>query len=136
MPADRYREPYGQEVAARLESFATGLSRDYTLVRNLSASESRALAEYLLALACKCQNARNIDFGRTIFCELPKPWSLQYRETAAPPIATGDDDWEYRRLLELTKAIDHETFVRFTQIGKQSLNAQIREAAEEFCQDR
>jgi hypothetical protein len=136
VPADRYRAPYGPGIAARLESFAVGLSRDYTLVHNLSATESRALVEYLLELACKCQNERNIQLGHAVFCELPRTWSLQYLATCAAPIAAGDDDWEYRRLLELLQEIDHETFVRFAQIGKQSLNAEIREAAEDFCPDR
>jgi hypothetical protein len=60
---------------------------------------------------------------------LPRPWLAARIEAAPAPLLRLQDEWEYRRLLELYALLDPELWRRLAARGLRSPVADIREAA-------
>lgn len=85
-----------------------------------------------LQLACQAQNASRIVAGRTAVLALPRQWVLGHLEEAAFDCLDLSDDWEYRRLLELTDLLSPQLVQKFVLLGTESENEDIREAANDY----
>jgi hypothetical protein len=54
-------------------------------------------------------------------------------EAAVARRVTLEDNWEYRRLLEVCDMLDaHDLLARWVAVGAASADAEVREAAEDF----
>ena len=61
---------------------------------------------------------------------LPLPWLLVHIETVAQTQVNLQDEWEYRRLLEIAWKLDRGLVERLTMYGLGSQNISVRLAAE------
>ncbi len=116
----------------QLDEYCEGLSTNLDLIETLSDEKSDAALSYLLELACQAQNMRNIELGRTALFSLPRTWLLERIERLSEPLLNVDDEWAYRRLMEIYQHLDGHLVQRLSTHGKKSLNPDIRDTAQEY----
>lgn len=85
-----------------------------------------------LQLACTCQGLSRINQGRAAILALPRQWVLQEIERVAKESLDLNDEWEYRRLLELAESLDPALVQRLVAFGLASANIEVQEAADDF----
>ena len=85
-----------------------------------------------LGLACQAQNTAIIIHGRHKILALPRDAVLQSIERIAADSLPLNDEWEFRRLLEVYEQLDPELLQRLVETGLASSNAEIKEAADDF----
>ncbi len=84
-------------------------------------------------LACQPQNAHRILAGREQVLALSKTLVLSQLSSVAKRALNLDDDWEYRRLLELLELVDSSLLQEFVEIGLTSQDPDILEAAGDYA---
>jgi hypothetical protein len=119
-----------------MESYSKGLGEQPAELVNLDPETSNGALAYLLELACRAQNVRNIDLGRRALLSLPHDWLLARIEGVASSTLDLEDEWEYRRALELYWLIDEPLARRCAARGLASQNAEVREAARDLLDNR
>lgn len=102
--------PYDSDLAARLAA-------------------TTDVAAELLRTACKAQNAANILLARRRLAALA-PLDLV---ALAESTIDMNDEWEYRRLLELAKEVDEHALRRLVQWGLRHADDSVAEAAVDFA---
>jgi hypothetical protein len=102
----------------------------------LEPSKAMEALTYAVDLACSSQNSHNIHLGRQFVTAAPRDWVLKHIEQVAEPLVQLNDDWEYRRLLELYEDLDDGLLLRLAKRGLQSSNPEIRDAANDFIERR
>jgi hypothetical protein len=125
-------DSYELAYRKQMDSFRKDLWQHLDTVPLLVENLAREVVSYLLELACQAQNERNIVLGRAALQAIPRQWLLLRIEAAAEPLLSLDDDWEYRRLLEVYESIDAGLTAALTSRGLASSNPEIREAAQDF----
>ena len=65
---------------------------------------------------------------------MPRAWAVEHIEWVAEPLVQLNDDWEYRRLLELHEGLDGGLLLRLAKRGLQNSNVDIRDAASDFIE--
>ena len=83
--------------------------------------------------ACKAQNIANIQIGRHGLALIPRNWIIENIEVIADYILDLDDEWEFRRLLEVYEILDQKLYQRFIQHGQNHPKSEIREAANDYA---
>jgi hypothetical protein len=82
--------------------------------------------------ACQPSHVPSLVKGREEVLQFPRAWVIANIETIADHHLDLDDEWEYRRLLELLAQLDTPLRARFVQRGINSAHPGIREAAEDY----
>jgi hypothetical protein len=100
-------------------------------VPSMSREQVKQLLEYLLGLACKAQNEANIALGRRSLVRIPREWLLQNLPDTARDFLDLDDEWEFRRYVELCSFLDASFAEAVVEQGRSSRDAMVREAAED-----
>jgi hypothetical protein len=85
-----------------------------------------------LLLACQPSSIPLIEQGRTEVLALPRIFVLEALESMAATSLNLNDDWEYRRLLELARRLDPAMVQRIVKWGLNSADPDVREAATDF----
>jgi hypothetical protein len=87
-----------------------------------------------IELACQCQGSAQILRGRSLIAAMPRSWLSENIITAAESqLNLEDDEWEYRRLLEVCALNDlHQVASELIRRGLSSSNEEIREAATDY----
>lgn len=111
------------------DSIEPNLCENFELTPNLEPEKGYLVISYLLEFACQCQNMLNIELGRAGLLSLPQHWLLQNIKEVIQRVLNLDDEWEYRRLLEVLWKIDKELVREFTVYGLNSHNVEVIEAA-------
>ena len=88
----------------------------------------------ILETGCKAQNEANIMLGRRTAKRLPRYWLFDHLEEVALSSIDIDDEWEYRRLIELIQEAEPKLMKKFIELGLSSKGAEIREAAEDYME--
>jgi hypothetical protein len=101
-------------------------------VPNLDPHKARDVLSCLLDFACRAQHVRNIQLGREVLLAIPRDWLLAHIEAAAQPLMETNEDWEYKRLLELYERLDAALARGLAERGLSSPNQDIREAGQGF----
>jgi hypothetical protein len=127
--------PYDIEFRRRMDSFQENLWANLDLAPHLDGVVAEAMIAYLLELACQCQNMRNMTLGRMTLWALPEQWLSEQIESIAEPLLQLNNDWEYRRLLEVYWRLDKSLVRKLALRGLNNPNPEIREAGQE-CLDR
>jgi hypothetical protein len=86
----------------------------------------------LVVLACEPSYVPTILRSREVLLTFPKEWLCQHIETAAEPLLASEDEWVYRRLLELYARIEISLTLRLANRAVQHPNPEIQRAGEEF----
>ena len=93
---------------------------------------SKQVLKILIQNACLGQNLGPIEISRRKIKEIDRTWLKQYFVEVASTCTNCSDEWEYRRLVELTILIVPELKQEIVQLGMQSENEEVREVIEDF----
>ena len=98
-----------------------------------SGAAAEKVVGILLQGACQSQHIGNIQASREALARIPRDW---LKSVLIPTISKSlniEDEWEYRRLLELLKELSPEIMPPFIEQGLASQDLGIHEAAEDFA---
>jgi hypothetical protein len=103
----------------------------------MASSESPFLDKLRAAvqLACQPSYVPRIVQGREHVMGMPRAWVLEHITCIADQALDLNDEWEYRRLLELLDSLEPGLAQRFVLHGLSSPHPEIREAAGDFRKD-
>lgn len=93
---------------------------------------SKQVLKILIHNACLGQNLGPIEISRRKIKEIDRTWLKQYFVVVVSTCTNCSDEWEYRRLVELTVLIVPELKQEIFQLGMQSENEEVREVIEDF----
>lgn len=100
-----------------------------------SSEISSSIIGLLLSFACSATNITPIDIARNCLQQFPTDWiSEKIKQTAFSSINIYDD-WDYRRLLELSELISEDLLNWVISLGENSDNPDILEAVNDFKED-
>lgn len=114
-----------------LNSYHSDLLSHPESIEQLELAKAREIILYFVELACLCQNIRNIELGRAGIWMLPKQWVLNCIEEIVEPMLHQNDEWEYRRLLEVYWHIDKSLVKRLAMRCLDCDDSEIRELGKE-----
>lgn len=123
---------YHRHFKAFLDAISPEVAADLSAVTALPAPQADRVVSEILSCACQATHASLIELGREAAASLPRQWLLEQIERVADRTLNYDDDWEYRRLLELYKRLDDALLSRLVLRGVNSQNSEIAEAAGDF----
>ncbi|MXQ54915.1 hypothetical protein [Shimazuella alba] len=84
-------------------------------------------------LACQGQNLGPITLARKQIKLIHQDWLLEHIPKVANDCINFDDEWEYRRLLELIDETVPSLLKWTVEKGKDSLHEEVREASKDFA---
>jgi hypothetical protein len=125
--------PYLENVIKTLNTYDEDLWNNLDRISQLPTGASRAVLAYFIELACQCQNEANITLGRQGIWSLPRAWVTENIQRVATEMLSLDDEWEYRRLLEVYEKLDSSLLKSLVDLGLGSRDEDIAEAAVEFA---
>jgi len=125
---------YGKSYKEQMNAFQEGLGENLEGVPTLEPQIRSAVMHYLLELACQAQNTRNILLGRQALQSVPREWLLNNIERCAQFLLELEDEWEYRRLLEVYEQLDAHLTHRLASRGLSSPKSDIQETAHEWLE--
>ena len=88
--------------------------------------------EVALQFACQASGTRAIERGRSMVLRLPRSWVVENVEQVAASCLDLDDEWEYRRLLDLYDKLAPTLVEQLVRFGLSHPNPEIVEAAEDW----
>jgi hypothetical protein len=130
------QDPHEVAFRRRLETFHEGLGDRVEMLPSLDWATAKEVLAYLLDLACRAQHVRNIELGRETLLALPRTWLLAHIEALAEPLISLNDEWEFRRLLEVYERLDKPLAQRLAERGLSTPSPDIREAGREFLEQQ
>lgn len=101
-------------------------------LNELPIDKAREILSTLLKFACKGQTHAYINISRKLILQIPLNWLLDNFIIVVETTIDLTDEWEYRRLLELASYISKELLKWGVDIGLNSKDTEINEAAEDF----
>ena len=120
---------YDVRVQQYLDDVCDGLSSDFARLTDLPSDVADRVIAYLLELSCQAQNTRNIALGREFLLSANREWLLLRIEQVAAATLNLNDEWQYRRLLELYALLGDDLASRLIAFGQISPNDEVVEAA-------
>jgi hypothetical protein len=87
-----------------------------------------ALVEY----ACQSQHIGLVLLARQAIAEMPSDWLIQHLPEAIVATNCLDDEWQYRRMLELLRDSAPQLLQEYVARGLSSDDSEIVEAARDF----
>lgn len=120
------------ELNLRLETLLPGLSDSLSNIATIDPEIANRALGLLLDHACKAQNAGVITWARTALTEMPEWWLEMHLRPVAEAYINFEDEWEYRRLIELLRACCPNLITHFIQFGLASGKQEVRDSAEDF----
>ena len=127
-----FSHPYIDRFKQRLDSLQPKLWTHLELTPRLDPANGKAVLSFLLELACQSSNMLNIELGRAGLFAIPRDWLLETIEEAAEPLLQLNDDWEYRRLLEVYTELSNAFVRRLALRGLKSTNPEIKKPLKIF----
>lgn len=124
--------PYLAATISRVNGRAAGLWDHLERVLDLEPAVGRAVLLDFLEQACLSQNDGNIRIGRYGIAALPRAWVLANIEAAAEPMLSGDDDWAYRRMLEVFRYLDSSMAHKLALRALAHSSSDIRGCGQDF----
>ncbi len=86
----------------------------------------------LIEFACLGQNLAPIKLGREKIGEIDKVWLLEHFIEVSKKCINFNDEWEYRRLVEVVVEMIPQLKNDILEIGKNSSNPEIIEVVEDY----
>ena len=129
---NRVEQSYELAYRQQMDSFSEGLWEHLCNVPLLKESVAGKVLSYLLGLACQAQNVHNITLGRMALLNIPRVWLVEHIKAVAEPLVALNEEWEYRRLLELYENLDAGLTTDHLLRGLVSPNPDIQSTAQAY----
>ena len=123
---------YDSVYRDNLDKFHHDLAENLHILPTLEESVSSNALRFLLEWACQSQNSRNIQLGRDGLKSIPRDWLLSNIEKETKACLNLEDEWEFRRLTEIYFDLDIGLAKKLAQVGLQSENEEVVEAAKDL----
>ncbi|WNO09980.1 hypothetical protein [Teredinibacter sp. KSP-S5-2] len=124
--------PYVKNELEYLSKFGINELEEIHKAKELPLGEFKNILRHYLELACTCQNIGNITIGRYCIQKMPRRLVIQHVEECAATLLEANDEWIYRRLLELYSTIDSDLMARLVKFCLMHQNAEINCLGKEF----
>jgi len=128
-------DSYSQYYIKQMNSFYPNLWECFDTLPSFPEEKSTEVISYLLGIACQSTHIGNIQLGRDSLWSLPRVWLVGKIQDIAYLTLDLNDDWEFRRLAEVYNTLDKNLLANLCQIGKQSKNPAVQEAANDFTEN-
>ncbi len=115
-----------------LDAIEPGLAGSLASVPTLEPARAERVVAFLLETACCGQHVGPIQLARAALQQIPRQWLAERIGAVAEQVLDLDDEWVYRRLLELLVLIDDAALRRLVERGLRSDDPDLREAAQDF----
>jgi hypothetical protein len=125
---------FDSKLNARLEALSPGLSKSLVRLCGIRPGIAHRALGLLLEYACKAQNTGMILSARKAIAEIPSSWLELNLSQVAEEYLDIQDEWEFRRLLELLRFSCPNLLRHFLEVGRASSNPEVREAADDFSE--
>lgn len=86
--------------------------------------------------ACRATHAAIIVAARKALSTIPADWLRQYLREVVDSQLDMNDEWEFRRLLELLEIVQPAQRAYFIKTGRTSRDGGVRAAAEDYSAGR
>lgn len=116
----------------RIEAILPGSYVDLERLDSMPDRQARLIVSTILSFACDAQNIMAITAGRYAFARLPPTWLSRNFMSVASTTIDFEDEWQYRRLLELLEGAGSREKSSCVAIGLASNDPEIVAAADEF----
>ena len=122
-------DPFEEMLISELNKISGFNYEDISKLDKLPLETSLEVLKVLVGFACESQNTALIMLGRTNICKIDKSWLAKHLIEVAKSCLDLNDEWEYRRLFELVLEAVPELKQEVADIGFNSANDDINEAA-------
>jgi hypothetical protein len=126
MPADQFTENIYHEIDAILPGISGRLSQ----IGGIPPEIARKILGVMLSSACDATNIGVIVAGRSIIAQLPHAWLKAHLIEVARTTLNLNEEFEFRRLLELLREVQPTLMADVIRDGLGSPDADVRKAAE------
>ena len=123
---------FTSELNHKIDSLYPDASSHLDRIGEWPDSAGRMIVNTLLEQACESQNVGRILSARTALLSLPRDWLSRLLPGAIRDVVALDDEWEYRRLIELLKDLDRPLFEAYVDYGLAAGQGEIYEAASDL----
>jgi len=121
--------PFLNDMCRKLNLLHPGASDRLDRIDELPDPVGRSIVNTLLEAACQSQHVGNIMSARKAMLAIPPLWLSGVLCDAIEEVVDLNDEWEYRRLIELLKELKSELLKNYLDYGMDSGNGVIHEAA-------
>jgi hypothetical protein len=120
--------PFMNDLCRKINSLHPGAGDQLDRIDELPDSTSKMLVNILLEAACQSQNVGNITSARKMMLRIPPVWLASALHDAIEAVVDLNDEWEYRRLIELLKELKSEVLTYYLDYGMAVGSSAIYEA--------
>jgi hypothetical protein len=120
---------FTEELHREVDSIYPGASGRLDRIDELPGDAGRMIVNALLRQACESQHLGRILSARKALLALPRVWLSGVLPGAIGDVVALDDEWEYRRLIELLKDLDPPLFDSYIDYGMAAGEGEIYEIA-------
>jgi hypothetical protein len=120
---------FADDLHRKLDSIYPGASSRLDQIDELPASAGKIIVNTLLKQACESQHMGHILSARKALLTMPRVWLSGVLPDAIRDVVVLDDEWEYRRLIELLKDLNPPLFDSYINYGIATGDGEIYEAA-------
>ena len=121
--------PFMNDLCRKINSLHPGAVDQLDRIDELPDSTRKMLVNILLKAACQSQNVGNITSARKMMLRIPPAWLASALHDAIEAVVDLNDEWEYRRLIELLKELKSELLIHYLDYGMAVGSSAIYEAA-------
>ena len=117
-------------------NFATARGLDgnnpFARIAEIDGEKGAEILREAIAMSCQATHMGSMEAGWAALAEMPPSWLRDRLVKESLTVVHLDDDMEYRQLCELSLRTLPEKLEDIVTLGLKSLNADIREAAEDY----
>jgi hypothetical protein len=125
--------PYTEQIKIEINTIAEkNIYDDINEIYLLSDKKSNDVIKSLIKYACWATNDLLIILSRNLFSSMKKEWVSSKIKLLAEDVIDFNDEWEYRRLLELADIISEDLLEWAIKKSVGSYNEEVLEAANDF----
>jgi hypothetical protein len=121
--------PFLNDMSRKLNSLHPGASDRIDRIDELPDPVGRSIVNTLLQQACQSQHIGSITSARQAMLAIPPVWLSRVLHDAISDVVDLNDEWEYRRLIELLKELNSGLLRVYLDYGMESGSGAIHEAA-------
>ena len=128
--------PQEQMLRRQLNAIAANTFDRLEVLHTEDSELARRALGLVLQFACEPSHMGGIMAGRAAFNRIAQDWMRLNIDQAISESLDLNDPWIYRRLLELLKPNENGLLRKYVEYGHRSSEPEVREAAEDFDEEK